>query len=381
MDEVQYRRAADALKRQAHGDCILAGFEEFWDPPRRAANGAACGPDAGGVLLEAALDIQHVCNVTKAKQAPKLLKKSTKAVPSDKIVLSPSAEAVRECVRASFQDASPPLSLQDLCRDETLRSLILDNHGPRGHHPPWWPPQPDLLLKVLLETLRGSDGVPMFMRPLLEAKAQLNRQPSEAEKMKHMKALWLALRNDPAHTSASVSQRDREENADLLARLEADIRAWSVTDRCTAPRAELCHTIQGKEHEAILNAHLRALGVPFQSERESRERNEPCTPDALLLVPIMITAPGAGAGSDRLVHWIDSKAMFGDKTAYKDNAAQFKKYAAVFGPGLVVWWSGFARDAQAEAPGDMLFMDRFPRPEEVQTLRAGPEGPVAATLT
>ena len=51
-------------------------------------------------------------------------------------------------------------------------------------------------------------------------------------------------------------------------------------------------------------------------QAELREQGDAKTPDALLPVPLLV--------GNRRVHWIDSKATFGDQASHAEYLAQYK---------------------------------------------------------
>jgi len=96
---------------------------------------------------------------------------------------------------------------------------------------------------------------------------------------------------------------------------------------------------------------LRSRGIPFLTEDDLRARGEARTPDVLLPVPIFI--------SGRQVHWIDSKATFGDPTSHLEyHATQFSAYLNRFDAGLVIYWMGY--DVSVDSDPRVLLMDHIP---------------------
>ena len=88
------------------------------------------------------------------------------------------------------------------------------------------------------------------------------------------------------------------------------------------------------------------------SEEQLRTRGEAKTPDALLPVPILVDG--------HQVHWIDSKATFGDVESHSEYAAQFCGYVNRFAGGLVIYWFGY--DESIEAGADVLVRGFLARP-------------------
>lgn len=177
-------------------------------------------------------------------------------------------------------------------------------------------------------------------------------------------------------------------------------------------------TTKGLEHEAALYAELRRAGVPHWTEADLRARGLYKTPDALLQVPVAIRCPLTGRW--HIVHWLDSKACFGDDRLHAAALeGQYATYTNRYGSGAVVYWLGFVRDLAAgggggdgdgmegdgngggtegeggggNAGGDdaprgingsgaamsggsgVLLLERFPPPADVRLLTAGPPSP------
>ena len=68
----------------------------------------------------------------------------------------------------------------------------------------------------------------------------------------------------------------------------------------------------------------------------------------------------------RVVHWVDSKAMFGDATAWKYARQQVEEYVACFGPGMVVFWKGCQSDLQGAVGANVLVTSDFPDASRVR---------------
>ena len=124
------------------------------------------------------------------------------------------------------------------------------------------------------------------------------------------------------------------------ARLRLEVERCCEIDAEYSPYFDRVRRTIGLEYEYILHQKLRCRGVPFETEDDLRERGAAKTPDVYLPVPLAIQVPsrvglgasaafagaegggrGAGAGTMgegyRLIHWIDSKAMFGDDESHK----------------------------------------------------------------
>jgi hypothetical protein len=174
--------------------------------------------------------------------------------------------------------------------------------------------------------------------------------------------------------------------ADALLR---DAARAALADPSYSPAADAARALAGHEGEAALGAALRRAGVPFWTEADLRARGLFKTPDAWLQAPAAVRVPrgrrrrrreneasaaaarvmtttqgGATTGSAapcfedgdddddeepgqeddwRVVHWVDSKACFGDARAHAAALeGQYRQYADRYGPGLVVYWAGHA---------------------------------------
>ena len=88
------------------------------------------------------------------------------------------------------------------------------------------------------------------------------------------------------------------------ARLRHEVTMAIDEDPHFGPHVDAAKHIIGLEYEELLAQKLRALGVPFLSEEQLKQRGDFKTPDALLPVPLLVRG--------RVVNWIDSKATFGD---------------------------------------------------------------------
>jgi hypothetical protein len=118
--------------------------------------------------------------------------------------------------------------------------------------------------------------------------------------------------------------------------------------------------------------------LPFETERDLRERGASKTPDILFKIPLAIkvprrrqrvkdensqqTLPSTQLQTDRsdpsgsvpdvgetnelewkIVQWVDSKAYFGDEYTHRNIVLpQAESYVNRFGPGLILYWFGHA---------------------------------------
>jgi hypothetical protein len=106
-------------------------------------------------------------------------------------------------------------------------------------------------------------------------------------------------------------------------------------DTQDSPFVQAIKSQTGSEYESLLESHLTAHGIPFQSEEAQRLTAKAVkTPDALLSTPIMVHG--------HVVNWIDSKAQFADPTIKKDHLdKQLRAYVNRLGPGMVIFWLDF----------------------------------------
>ncbi|GBF92890.1 hypothetical protein Rsub_05726 [Raphidocelis subcapitata] len=232
----------------------------------------------------------------------------------------------------------------------------------------------------------------LMMRRMLEHMLGLSKQ-RVSDVVKDPSLLTAALVGDAAAGEAGAA---------LLARLRADVVRCARADRSYSPYSDMAKTLAGLEHEAALYATLREAGVPHWSEQELRDKGMYKTPDALLQVPIAVRCPLTERW--HIVHWIDSKASFGDDRLHAQALeGQYRTYLNRYGSGAVIYWFGFVRDlaqpgdtaagsdgggweggagggggmaggggggagSGAAEAGEVLLLDRFPGPGEVRLL-------------
>uniref|UniRef100_A0A673K8S1 CDAN1-interacting nuclease 1 n=1 Tax=Sinocyclocheilus rhinocerous TaxID=307959 RepID=A0A673K8S1_9TELE len=109
----------------------------------------------------------------------------------------------------------------------------------------------------------------------------------------------------------------------------------------------------GLEHEDLLRDKLRERNLSFLDENQLRVKGYDKTPDIILEVPIAVDG--------HLVHWIESKASFGDEHSHHTYLnEQFWSYCNRFGPGLVIYWYGFVSELDCQRGRGILLRDGFP---------------------
>lgn len=116
-------------------------------------------------------------------------------------------------------------------------------------------------------------------------------------------------------------------------RLKKELNQVIEADIIYSPEGNRLQEERGKKGEAKINKWLTERGIKFQSEKELTN-NFAKTPDFLLDKPLNFR------GTD--IHWIESKATFGDEREIKRNMQkQLKPYREMFGSGMVIYWFGF----------------------------------------
>lgn len=116
-------------------------------------------------------------------------------------------------------------------------------------------------------------------------------------------------------------------------RLRKEFKQIDEEDLIYSPRGAQVQAERGAWGERKLHEWLDKRGVKYRTEEELRNTHKK-TPDCLLDKPIQIN------GFD--VHWIESKASFGDEIELRKNVRrQLKPYTELFGSGAVVYWFGF----------------------------------------
>jgi len=148
---------------------------------------------------------------------------------------------------------------------------------------------------------------------------------------KHSAAAVRAMIVDPSRMPARLAR-------EAQAIFEADLGSRFNASQSRA---------RSQAYEDALGAHLRRLGLKFQTEDELRHAHKASnsqsnllTPDFLLSKPVRI--------NKNMVHWIDAKdyPMYGSRLVARSLASQAKKYTEAFGPGAMVFSGGVMCDAR-----------------------------------
>ena len=196
---------------------------------------------------------------------------------------------------------------------------------------------------------------------------------------------------DGAERGAPSQRRKREGNGRILGQaghnvdelcIRAALQLAAEADAYFSPTVDTVRLNVGFEYEILLQHRLASLGVAFQNEDEMRDEGRSKTPDIRLIVPIAVSGPalsesqvaGGPRSEDdallntkkkryprrqRVINWIDSKAMFGDPhTHEKENMAQLQGYVHRYGPGMVIYWFDFVDRLNVDP--DILLCKDFP---------------------
>ncbi|KAK9751812.1 Protein of unknown function TPD sequence-motif [Popillia japonica] len=120
------------------------------------------------------------------------------------------------------------------------------------------------------------------------------------------------------------------ENIDLA----YEVFLCTLYDDQYSPAVETMKSSIGQQYEILLHKQMTDLGIAFRDEEYLRKFGYDKTPDFKLEVPIAIDG--------FIIHWIESKALFGDEDVHKDYMKhQYSSYWNRFGPGLVIYWFGY----------------------------------------
>lgn len=125
----------------------------------------------------------------------------------------------------------------------------------------------------------------------------------------------------------------REPNSCRDKRLRKELQQMADEDLIYSPRGSQVQTERGVWGEKRLQDWLNKRELKYRTEADLRATHTK-TPDCLLEKPIQING--------MKVHWIESKASFGDEIELKKNVRrQLKPYTELFGTGAVVYWFGY----------------------------------------
>ena len=140
----------------------------------------------------------------------------------------------------------------------------------------------------------------------------------------------------------------RDPNTCKDKRLKKELKQLAEMDIIYSPKGSQVQTERGKWGEELLQKWLDGEGLKYRTEEDLRATHKK-TPDVLLDKPITI--------DDMKIHWIESKASFGDEIEIKKNVRrQLKPYTEIFGNGAVVYWFGYVEGI--EPPEGIILLDK-----------------------
>lgn len=135
--------------------------------------------------------------------------------------------------------------------------------------------------------------------------------------------------------------------------LAKNVYQCTVNDCCYGPLVDSIKHAIGQEHEVLLRDKLKEKNMSFLDETQLRSMGYDKTPDIILEVPVAVEG--------HVVHWIESKASFGDDHSHRTYLTeQFWSYWNRFGPGLVIYWYGFISELDCQRERGILLRDSFP---------------------
>ena len=127
-----------------------------------------------------------------------------------------------------------------------------------------------------------------------------------------------------------------------------EVRDVIRNDLVYSPDANERHKERGLWGEDLLQNWLNEQNITYRTEEDLRGGEKRKTPDCLLNEPMLYEG--------KKICWIESKASFGDNVEFRYNSRkQFCPYTQLFGPGLVIYWTGCLEDL--EWPEDVYVSD------------------------
>lgn len=136
-----------------------------------------------------------------------------------------------------------------------------------------------------------------------------------AQVLREVRCCWGGsdISTGESDTSISISPTVLTATLQVKECIDCDLHCSPLADR-------IRHNM-GVEYEYVLLETLRNRRLVFESEDVLREKGLAKTPDVRLLLPLGVRDPRSG--ELRVVNWIDSKAMFGDRHTHEsENAGQ-----------------------------------------------------------
>ncbi|CAL1270308.1 unnamed protein product [Larinioides sclopetarius] len=135
--------------------------------------------------------------------------------------------------------------------------------------------------------------------------------------------------------------------------LGAEIKLCTLIDNYYGPLSDVIRNVSGLETENKLKDDLTKLGISFVDEKQLREKGYDKTPDIKLDIPIVYDG--------HIINWIESKASFGDEERHKEYLRdQYWSYYNRFGPGLVIYWTGYIEELNSFTEQGIMISDSVP---------------------
>ncbi len=118
-----------------------------------------------------------------------------------------------------------------------------------------------------------------------------------------------------------------------------EIKDVVKNDLVYSPEANDRQKERGIWGEELLQGWLNSQNITYKTEEDLRGGEKVKTPDCLLSEPVLYDG--------KKICWIESKASFGDNVEFRYNSRkQFCPYTELFGPGLVIYWTGCLEDLE-----------------------------------
>ncbi|CAK6966922.1 CDAN1-interacting nuclease 1 isoform X2 [Scomber scombrus] len=133
--------------------------------------------------------------------------------------------------------------------------------------------------------------------------------------------------------------------------LANNVYQCTINDCCYGPLVDCIKHAIGQEHEVLLCDKLKERNLSFLDENQLRAMGYDKTPDIILEVPIAVEG--------HIVHWIESKASFGDDHSHRNYLnEQFWSY-----------WNSPPKPTQWTACVEMSMDASFPPSESQSAVR------------
>ncbi|MDR3206402.1 MAG: C15orf41 family protein, partial [Candidatus Methanoplasma sp.] len=127
-----------------------------------------------------------------------------------------------------------------------------------------------------------------------------------------------------------------------------EVRDAVKNDYVYSPWADELQKERGRWGEDLLQGWLDSQEISYRTENDLRGGEGQKTPDCLLDEPMLYMG--------KKICWVESKASFGDNVEFRFNSRkQLIPYTKLFGPGVVVYWTGCLDDM--ECPEDVYITD------------------------